>query len=486
MTGALRCGHVPFLSEAEVSWKPLYFANHGKELQLYVPELTVDQLTNMAQQMKKQRKAYLASLPVGEIVDVIDQAVCKWLDPAYEKRKLAMEWLPAITGYHPEMITLFLPRYLRRFRKESLLRMIDEDFANPLVLDEFRPRKAGGWTRAYGPDFITQIYSGNVPALPLWSIASALLLKSSAIGKVSSAEPLFPVLFAKTLEEISPSISQCLAMIWWKGGEETLERVCYQHSEAVVAYGSERTIEAIASKVPPAIRLVSHSHKVSFGVVTQECLDLTKARETAKLAAYDASWFDQQGCLSPHVFFVERGAKVTPKEFAQMLAQEMANFEQRMPRAVLSPEESQMIRQLRAQVEFESYNESSHVQLLQSPMGTAWTVIYRETQEFPLSPLNRVVSVVPYDREEQLTRSLHAVRPWLQTAGIACPPEKFRSLIRLLGDSGVNRICALGHMPQPEAGWHHDGRFALADLVRWCDVESSTEHRMEDYDPNRN
>lgn len=38
-------------------------------------------------------------------------------------------------------------------------------------------------------------------------------------------------------------------------------------------------------------------------------------------------------------------------------------------------------------------------------------------------------------------------------------------------------------MPQPAAGWHHDGRGSLAALVRWVDLEGAAEADLERYDP---
>ena len=45
----------------------------------------------------------------------------------------------------------------------------------------------------------------------------------------------------------------------------------------------------------------------------------------------------------------------------------------------------------------------------------------------------------------------------------------------LLGAAGVTRISAIGAMSSPEAGWHHDGRFNLLDLVRMVEIEQSAE-----------
>ena len=53
------------------------------------------------------------------------------------------------------------------------------------------------------------------------------------------------------------------------------------------------------------------------------------------------------------------------------------------------------------------------------------------------------------------------------------------SLQQRLGQAGVTRICAVGQMTSPEAGWHHDGRFSLLDLVRMVDIEASTEREAQ-------
>ncbi|GAE26956.1 acyl-CoA reductase [Halalkalibacter wakoensis JCM 9140] len=485
------CYHVPSECESlisEGSFQTLEFENHGQKIKLTVPTLTVNQLDQVIHKVKRQQRDYVRKLQTNEIITIFDKAVQKWLDPSYEKRQQAEELLPIITGYDREMVRLFISRYLRQFRKENLQRMIDEDFSNPLILDEFRPRKAGGLYRAFGPNVVTHIFSGNVPALPLWSLAAGILLKSATIGKVSSSEPLFPVLFAKTIAEIDPALGDSLAILWWKGGESALESTSFSASNAVIAYGGKETIEQVRQKVPTHVTFHPHGHKVSFGLITKECLQATKSWETAKLAASDVSWFDQQGCLSPHVFFVERGGTYTPSDFAQMLANEMENFERTHPRASLNNSEKQAILTQRTKVEFESY-ESTELQLLKSENGTAWSVVYSslksEKKAFPISPLNRFVTVIPINHVSEITEYLSEVKGFVQTVGVGCSPQAFSNIINLLGDCGVNRICALGSMPHPQPGWHHDGRFHLADLVTFCDVESTLEMQMDLYDVNR-
>ena len=61
------------------------------------------------------------------------------------------------------------------------------------------------------------------------------------------------------------------------------------------------------------------------------------------------------------------------------------------------------------------------------------------------------------------------------------PPE--RELAELLGLAGVTRICAIGAMTAPEAGWHHDGRFNLLDLIQMVEIEQSAELSAETFAP---
>jgi hypothetical protein len=74
-------------------------------------------------------------------------------------------------------------------------------------------------------------------------------------------------------------------------------------------------------------------------------------------------------------------------------------------------------------------------------------------------------------------------KEFLQTVGLATKPAELFPLSELLGQLGVTRICALGAMTSPEAGWHHDGRFNLLDLVRMVEIEQSAESAAETLAP---
>ena len=52
-------------------------------------------------------------------------------------------------------------------------------------------------------------------------------------------------------------------------------------------------------------------------------------------------------------------------------------------------------------------------------------------------------------------------------------PQRLMAFGDDFGRVGVTRVCALGNMASPEAGWHHDGRFNLLDLISMVEVEQS-------------
>jgi hypothetical protein len=106
-----------------------------------------------------------------------------------------------------------------------------------------------------------------------------------------------------------------------------------------------------------------------------------------------------------------------------------------------------------------------------APNG-AWSVSFLENADgFGPSALNRSIRVVAVDDLASVPASAAPYKRLLQTVGIAAPPGRLFTLSAALGAVGVTRIAALGDMTAPEAGWHHDGRYNLSDLVRIVEID---------------
>jgi hypothetical protein len=477
-----RAGYLPGLAADQVEWRVLRFGRGIETLEIEVPVLSDAQMASLAARVRDASRHHLKTLSTARIVDIIDRAIARLLDRDDPYRRKAEALLPIVTGYDGEMIRLGLTGYLKTFRKPELNRFLAEDFSNPGILDDFQPMAKGGVARAFGPDILAHIWAGNVPGLPLWSLISGLLVKAGNIGKVPSAEPLFAGWFAQLLAEIEPDLADCFAIVWWKGGDVAQETALLKEAELVLAYGGNESLAAIRGRVPVTTRYLAYGHKISFGMISRTALDVRKATTVAHQAAYDVVRYDQQGCYSPHVFFVERDGKVSPRDFCRYVAHELASFERKYPRRALTIAEAGDVAAWRHQEEVKVLSRPEH-EIMGDAEG-AWSVAYVEgDDDFAPSGLNRTIKIVAVDSLADVASRIAPYKAFLQTVGIAAPPDELYRLADDLGRVGVTRISALGRMTAPEAGWHHDGRFNLLDLVTLTEIEHSAEAASDSFAP---
>jgi hypothetical protein len=461
--------HLPALSHvATTTWS---YGSGRSAVHLRIPQLTAQQLRTQTDALIEARGRSLEPRPVREIVAAVDAVAARLQDSRDPLRQLADAALPVVTGYAPAMIARILDAMAADWRAERLLELLRSEFGDPGVLDAFHPREAaGGFTRAFPPRLTTHVFSGNVPGIGVTSLIRSLLVKSGTLGKTAAGEPLLAALFAQALDELDPELGACLAVTYWPGGNEELERVALGAAEAVVVYGGDEVVAAVRARTPHHARFLAYGHKLSFGMIGREALSDAGADGVAEHAALQVATFDQQGCVSPHLFYVEEGGDVSPRDWTARLAGAMARVEATLPRGKVSPSESSAIRQARGEAEFSQLADTG-VELHASPDGTAWTVVFDPEPAFSASCLNRLVRVKPVERLEHVAALVRDFGGHLQTVGIAASAARRLELAGTLGRLGASRIAPIGRMAWPPPGWHHDGRPPLGDLVRWCDVE---------------
>ncbi|NUZ07265.1 acyl-CoA reductase [Piscinibacter koreensis] len=481
MTRTWRAGHLPGLAPDGVAWRTLRFASRAGAIDVELPVLADAAMQALATAVQAAARETLHRMTVDAIVRVLDRVVARFLDAADPLRRELDELLPIVTGHDAERLRLQTTAYLKAFRAPQLHRFVAEDFANPKLLDGFQPAVKGGAVRAFGPRLLVHSWAGNVAGLPLWSLVSGLLVKAASIGKLPSAEPVFASLFARGLADVDPALGACVGVVWWQGGDAAAAASLYAQADCVLAYGGNAALAEIRAQLPVTTRFLGYGHKVGAALVGRAALDAVKGVETARRLALDLVRHEQQGCYSPHAVYVERGARVDPRGFAQYLAAELANLERRHPAPELALGESAALAAWRQAAEWRAMAHEG-AELIGDAAG--WSVAFADAA-MALAPTAgaRCVQVSAVDALDEVPALLAPHAAYLQTVGVATTPEELYRLAEPLGAAGVTRVAPIGGMTQPEAGWHHDGRFNLADLVRMVEIEGAAERAADRFAP---
>lgn len=422
-----------------------------------------------------RRRRYLARRPVHDILEVIDRCIRRWLEPDSDERRQAETHLPATTGLSPPMLRHVLQLVFEEYRGERLGALLDAELGGRDSLDR-GVASNGGSRRAIGPGLSVHVLAGNLPGAGLDGVIFSLLVKSAVLVKAASAEPVLPALFARSLAAVDPELGACLHVVHWPGGRADLEKAAFGRADLVVASGSDASLASVRGRLGANTRFIGYGHKLSFGLVTRAGLaDRGALAHWSRAAAYDAAVYDQLGCLSPQLIYVEEGRLASPREFASALASDLAEWQTALPCGAVPTEAISTIRRIRDRAEWQTLA-GKDVVLHASPGGTDWTVIYEADPTFVPSPLYRTVRVKSLRGSAHLAELLTDWRPYLEAVGIAADPSESARLGEFLAGLGVSQVCPLGEMQRPPLSWRRGGRPRIGDFVRWTGSEPITKN----------
>ena len=419
--------------------------------------------------LKRNRDKYLHPRPTAAVVKTLCEVANDWLQPENPFRTLALERGPVETGFSKAVLERGLDGFFRRFTPENFQSLLEQELGHAQRLDEFTG-DGQRLTMARGPEFLIHIAAGNLPNPALMSIVLGLLTRSAQFVKCASGAAFIPRLFAHSLYQVDPKLAACLEIAEWRGGNHDLEAALFAHADCLTATGSDETLAAIRAQLPTKVRMLGYGQRVSFGLVTREVLRDESIAQVVANTADDIIAWDQNGCLSPHVIYVEERGMVESDKFAELLALELAKREPAEPRGKISVAESAAITARRSLYESLAAHRGD-LKFWSSQNSTAWTVVFEHDTAFRFSPLNRFVFVKPVPDVSAVLQGVDEIRGKVSTVGIAAPPEKMKELAIKFAHWGATRICPLGQMQNPPLTWRHDGRPALGDLVVWTDFE---------------
>jgi len=441
------------------------------------PEATLSpaMITEACQTLKRNREHYLAARSTDGLVKILDEVAESWLQPNNFFRSLALELGPEKTGFSRATLTKGLDNYFRQLTRDNFHSLLQQEFGDAKRLDKFAAtsaeEKSNRAAIATGPEFIVHITAGSIPNPALTSIVFGLLTRSAQFVKCASGSSFLPRMFAHSIYDADPKLGACLEIAEWRGGNAGLEGVLFAEANCVTATGSDETLAAVRAQLPIRTRFLGYGHRVSFGFVAADVLHGSRAKKIVAAAADDVTAWNQLGCLSPHVIYIEAGGGVSPENFAELLADELERREQTEPRGELAAEHAAVIASRRGIYEVRAAHSPETTQHWCSKNSTAWTVVYEADARFQLSCLNRFIYVKAVSDLAAALRGADEIRGKVSTAGIAAPEEKTNEIAAQLARWGATRVCPLGRMQNPPLTWRHDGRPALGDLVTWTDLE---------------
>jgi Acyl-CoA reductase (LuxC) len=439
--------------------------------------LSSTMIAEACQTLKRNRERYLASRSTESLVKTLSRVADAWLEPDNSFRKHALELGPAKTGFSRETLARGLDNFFSQLTRDNFQALLVQEFGDTKRFDAFTAtpveQKQNRLAIINAPEFQVHITAGNIPNPALLSIILGLLMRSAQFVKCASGSSFLPRLFAHSIYEADPKLGACLEIAEWRGGNPALENVLFAEADCVTATGNDETLAAIRTQLPVKTRFLGYGHRLSFGFVAGEDLFGSSAKKIVARAADDVVAWNQLGCLSPHVIYVQLGGEVAPEQFAEMLANELEKREQTEPRGELSPEGAATIASRRGIYEVRAAHSPETTRHWCSKDSTAWTVVYEADARFQMSCLNRFVYIKAVADLTTVLQGADDIRGKVSTVGIAVPEDKAPEIAIQLARWGATRICPLGQMQKPPLTWRHDGRPTLGDLITWTDCETN-------------
>lgn len=445
------------------------------------PRLSLEQWMSLLSDLEARR-----SVSGADSAERWRSALERVAEPLAERMPAALPVLSAATGYSTEMLVTALaggdlvdPSSLAaalEFRPTWSVAAGWETMPGLGGRARFFPRTPGGWARGAlggrGPLFrpappvaLTLGYAaGNVPGTALIiALLGALANHAAPAGtpvpallvRNSRHEPLFAPWVLSAVEEVDPELVAGVAVMIWDYADPSLQALLFRAAGLLLAAADDATIAALdgwRARNAPGLRFHRHGHKVSFATLGR---GWEAHADAARLAALDSSVWDQNGCLSARVHFVETGAA----DYALSLAEEMRSLSRSLPRGTTPRRlthrafDSYASIAGAARVRVASrYDDDFAVVLDDRPWdGDALRRVVNRCQ-------GRVVVVRPVDDVMQVPRMLDAVPAAnLQSMSLLLEEERVESFARAAGARGVTALRGLGRGAFPQLAYSWDG-----------------------------
>ena len=396
-------------------------------------------VTDSAIERVTQAGAALRAASDERVLVWIDAAVTSLADPRSPVGREARTTLAGRSGLSPAGAAGGLETTLAELRRSAL---DDALTAMRLSLGPYRTTPV----RAHA---LVLAQSGFTACLRpmVWS----LLARVPVLVKVATHDDGLAELFGVALSAADPELGASVAVLWPRGESAPIYARLAARVDLVSAHGGDHAIGQMRAATSPSTEFVAHGHGLGAIVVLRTALS-SHLPALAAAIARDVAAYDQRGCLSPQVVFVEKGGELSPRDLASLVAtQGLAPLASAMPRGALPIEIGAQ------QVQWRGLASSLH-ELFE---GDGYATSFEQGLAVRPTPGYRNIAVHPFDAPAELAARLAIYGAHLKVVAVAGDPERL-----VLPAPLSPRLCPPGEMQRPPLLAATDGVAPWHGLVR--------------------
>ena len=434
--------------------------------------ITVADITEVMDRAEQQKEE-MRQVPEIYILDVLDRVGRVFADLDSARCRQIVATMHRKLGWSVQMVEEGLHTIADILTQEHLMARLNADLGDMAYLDEFTYNTAfRGMVKAEPSGVVSHVSAGNVFVGAVDTLVQGLVTKNVNILKMSSADPIFPMIFAGILKEqdYRGILARSFALVPFRGGDKEVEAVVKERSDVLIVYGGEETVKAYREGTGFHTRIIEYGPKYSLAIIDASMLEADNMQHTADALARDFTMWEQSACSSPHAVFVDHPEKA--RLFAHALAQGLAQWARKIPHGTIPDNEAVEILRTRelARVD-EALGEAELI--IPAVDNQDWTVILQHNCTFKVSPHHRTAYVIV--SPDHFTATLDALRDYgkfIQSIALLMPTAAKLRMSDRLAAIGADRITDMGMMARRKHGTPHDGTRGTSEMVRWVSVGS--------------
>jgi len=326
----------------------------------------------------------------------------------------------------------------------------------------------GGWRedgrarlKAYPLGVVGHWPAGNIEIQPVLSMTCALLGGNASLVRVPGGLNDPTRLIMGKLEQSDDTrvlLGRVCILAFDHARRDLQEAMARSVDGAMIWGGEEAVLQVRGLPFPHWARLAIFGPRISVAAMDADSWSNTHKQESwCRRIARDVWQFDQQACSSPQVFFLEKKASHSTREFVQSLKKAFESENRLHPRQTIHAALTTAICQARASWLLDNVANSAIFS-----QGPDWTILLGSGSEIPKPTQGKTLTVLEVDN---LLDPIEKLDGNVQTLGLAmADPAREAKLASVAARRGVDRIVKLGRMHVFAPPW--DGVDLLRPMVR--------------------